>query len=477
MPIHSIDDIRHELLEDVYAHSDLDALQSNLALPLEEHHPRNAYSIVRDMLLLDGNTRQNFATFCTTWLEPEVRQLMDECIDKNLIDKDQYPQMAKMEGRCVRMLADLWNAPGSAEAVGCSTTGSSEATMLAGLAMKRRWYERRRAAGQPAGRPNLVTGPSQVCWHKLCRYWDIELREIPMEPGRLIMSAEAAVARCDENTIGVMVTLGVTYTCQYEPVMAIAEALDRLEAETGLDIPIHVDAASGGFLAPFVEPELVWDFRLPRVKSINASGHKFGLAPLGVGWIVWREAQDLPEDLVFWVNCLGGDLPTYSFNFSRAGGEIACQYYNFLRLGRGGYQRIHEACYDNARAIAHAIADMGPFALIHDGGHNGLPAVCWTIKPGIDPGFTLYDFADRLRMHGWLVPAYSMPANCTDLVVQRALVRHGISFDVGALLVEDMRAAIAYFARHPVSNPVSECEACCHEHGGRLRLQGLQPLI
>jgi len=312
-------------------------------LPDEELPPRIAYDIVHDELILDGNSRQNLATFCTTWVPQEVRQLMAESLDKNMIDKDEYPQTAEIECRCVNILADLWNSPQSAECVGCSTTGSSEAAMLGGMALKWRWRERMRSQGKPTDKPNLVTGPVQICWHKFARYWDIELREIPMEGDRLLMNGEEVARRCDENTIAVVPTLGVTVTGQYEPVEEVHEALDRLQREKGLDIPIHVDAASGGFLAPFLHPDLVWDFRLPRVKSINSSGHKFGLAPLGVGWIVWRDKEDLPEDLVFKVNYLGGELPTFALNFSRPGGEIIAQYYNFLRLGREGYSKIQKA--------------------------------------------------------------------------------------------------------------------------------------
>jgi glutamate decarboxylase len=249
------------------------------------------------------------------------------------------------------MLADLWNSPAATTTIGCSTTGSSEAAMLGGLALKWKWRERQRRAGRPTDRPNLVTGPVQVCWHKFARYFDVELREIPLEPTRLGLTPKEVLKYVDENTIGVVPTLGVTFTCQYEPVAEIAAALDRLQAETGLDIPIHVDAASGGFIAPFVEPGLVWDFRLPRVKSINASGHKYGLAPLGVGWILWREQTDLPEDLIFRVNYLGGDMPTFALNFSRPGGQIVCQYYLMLRLGKEGYRLVHQACYATAQHL------------------------------------------------------------------------------------------------------------------------------
>ena len=465
MGLHDKNFIRHKLEDDVYASVDLSVNIPKYQFPAEEHDPRHAYTIVHDELMLDGNARQNLATFCQTWEEPEVHRLMDECIDKNMVDKDEYPQTAEIEARCVHMLSDLWNAPTAANAMGCSTTGSSEAAMLGGLAMKRRWEAKRKAAGQPIDKPNLITGPVQICWHKFIRYWDVEHREIPMESGRLLMTPEEVIKRCDENTIGVVPTLGVTFTGQFEPVQAVSDALDQYQQETGLDIPIHVDGASGGFLAPFCAPDLKWDFRLPRVKSINASGHKFGLAPLGVGWVIWRDEQDLPEELIFWVNYLGGNMRDIALNFSRPGGQVVCQYYNFLRLGREGYQKIHTACYETAQYIAAKIEQLGPFEVIYGGDMGaGIPALCWRIKDGIEPGFSLYDLADRLRSRGWQVPAYALPANCQNLVIQRILVRHGVSRDLGSLLVDDIQRGLDYFEQHPVSSPLTSTEASGFHH-------------
>ena len=424
-----------------------------------------AYRLVSDELILDGNSRQNLATFCQTWLEPEVRDLMRETLDKNMVDKDEYPQTAAIEARCVHILADLWNSPEAENTLGTSTTGSSEAAMLGGMALLWKWRERRRAAGLSTDKPNLICGPVQVCWHKFARYWDIELREIPMEHDRLIMTPDEVLSRADENTIGVVPTLGVTFTGQYEPVQAVSAALDDLQARTGLDIPIHVDGASGGFLAPFTAPDIVWDFRLPRVKSINASGHKFGLAPLGVGWIVWRDASELPEDLIFEVNYLGGNMPTFALNFSRPGGQVIAQYYNFVRLGREGYQRVHQACYDTAMYLAVEIAKLGHFEIINDGSpEHGIPAISWKLVEGAEHGFTLFDLADRLRTRGWQVPAYTMPADRQDLAVQRILVRAGFSRDEASLLMDDYRDAIAHFDKHPVSVPMSEEEAGSFHH-------------
>jgi glutamate decarboxylase len=249
-------DPKNDALDSVYSTSDLAQSMPKDKMPEGEHHPRNAYQAVHDELMMDGNSRQNLATFCQTWVEPEIADLMEECIDKNMIDKDEYPQTAEIEARCVNMLADLWNSPDPYPGTGCSTTGSSEAAMLGGLAMKRRWEAERKAAGKPHDKPNLVTGPVQICWHKFTRYWDVEHREIPMDQGRLLMTPEEVIKRCDENTIGVVPTLGVTFTGQFEPVQAVADALDNLQRDTGLDIPIHVDGASGGFLAPFCAPDL-----------------------------------------------------------------------------------------------------------------------------------------------------------------------------------------------------------------------------
>ena len=465
MPLHDKDSIRHDLLDDVYASNDLSVSMPKYKMPQKEHDPRHAYQVVHDELMLDGNSRQNLATFCQTWVEDEVRKLMDECIDKNMIDKDEYPQTAELESRCVHIIADLWNSPDAANTMGCSTTGSSEAAMLGGLALKWNWRKRREAAGKSTDKPNLVCGPVQICWHKFARYFDVELREVPMEGDRLILTAEEVLKYVDENTIGVVPTLGVTFTCNYEPVKEISDALDRLQKETGLDIPIHVDGASGGFLAPFCAPELEWDFRLPRVKSINTSGHKFGLAPLGVGWVIWRDAKDLPEELIFNVNYLGGNMPTFALNFSRPGGQIVAQYYNLLRLGREGYTRIQNACYQTAQYLSAEINKIGPFEIIFGGvSKTGIPALSWKLKDGQKHNFTLYELADRLRSRGWQVPAYSMPANRQDLVVQRILVRHGVSRDLASLLIDDIKRCLEYFDKHPSVNVIDADEGTGFHH-------------
>ncbi|MEU8798824.1 glutamate decarboxylase [Spirillospora sp. NPDC048819] len=417
------------------------------ALPAGELDPGTAYQIVHDELMLDGNARLNLATFVSTWAEPEALRLMAECAEKNMIDKDEYPRTAELELRCVHMLARLWHAEDPLTAVGCSTTGSSEAAMLGGLALKRRWRARRLAAGKPADRPNLVMGVNvQVCWEKFANYFEVEPRYVPMEGGRYHLGAPEAVQLCDENTIGVVAVLGSTFDGSYEPVAEIASALDDLERRTGLDVPIHVDGASGAMVAPFLDPDLRWDFRLPRVASINTSGHKYGLVMPGVGWAVWRDEDALPDDLVFHVNYLGGDMPTFALNFSRPGAQVVAQYYNFLRLGFDGYRRVQRTCRDVATRLSAEIGRLGPFETLTDGGD--IPVFAFRIREDVG-NFTVFDVSAALRESGWLVPAYTFPENRTDLAVLRVVVRNGFGHDLADLFLDDVRRALPRLRSQP----------------------------
>ena len=420
-------------------------------LPENSMLPDTALEVVRDELLLDGNARLNLATFVTTWMEPQAQLLMTECLDKNMIDKDEYPQTAELEARCVNILADLWHAPDGGDATGCSTTGSSEAGMLAGMALLWRWRARRQAAAAATDRPNLVMGANvQVCWKKFCRYWQVEPRLVPMVKGRYHLTGAEAAARCDENTIGVVAILGSTMDGSYEPVSEISGELDRLAAGGGPDVPIHVDGASGGFVAPFLQPDLTWDFRVSRVASINASGHKYGLVYPGVGWVVWREASALPEDLVFKVNYLGGQMPTFALNFSRPGAQVAAQYYNFLRLGYAGYRRVHQASQDVALHMSGQIAEMGPFELITEG--RDLPVFAFRLADP-QPSYSVFDLTERLRMRGWLVPAYTFPENLTDMAVIRVVVRNGFTKDLADLFLSDLNHDWRTLAANPGNCP------------------------
>jgi glutamate decarboxylase len=442
-----------ELVRPMYARHQLLGSAPRHAIPANGMAPGTAYNLIHDELILDGSSRFNLATFCSTWMEPEAHKLMSETFDKNMIDKDEYPQTAELELRCVHMLAELWHAPHPGATIGTSTIGSSEACMLGGLALKWRWRERMRKLGKATDqtsstKPNLVMGSNtQVCWHKFCRYGDVEAREVALEGSEVVTDPGRAAEACDENTIGVVSVLGSTFTGHYENVLALSAALDQLQEKTGLDIPIHVDGASGGFVAPFLQPELVWDFRLSRVKSINTSGHKYGLVYPGVGWIVWRETADLHPDLIFSVDYLGGAMPTLAINFSRPASQIVAQYYNLIRLGRSGYRAIHEACREVALELAEKIGALGPFEIL-SGGHD-LPVIAWTLKDPAAANWSLYDLSDRLRDRGWQVPSYRMPANRGEMVLQRAVIRNGFTHDLAGMLLRDIRRHLDWFASQP----------------------------
>ena len=417
-------------------------------------HPETAYQIIHDELMLDGNARLNVATFVTTWMEPEADRLMQESAAKNMIDKDEYPQTAAIEARCLDIIADLWHVPSPDEPVGCSTTGSSEACMLAGLAMKWHWRTRRGLTAQSAQQPNIVMGANvQVCWLKFCRYWDVEPRTVPVRRGSTVLHPDDAAAACDENTIGVVAILGSTFDGAYEDVKGIGAALGALQQRTGLDVPIHVDAASGGFVAPFIDPDLEWDFRVGRVLSINASGHKYGLVYPGVGWLLWRDEKSRPEDLVFRVDYLGGDMPTMALNFSRPGAQVVAQYYCFLRLGFAGYCRVQQHSRDVAMHVARRIAEMPAFELVSDGSH--LPVVAFCLRGAATKtgrprkgsvadkaDFSVYEVSEAMRIGGWQVPAYAFCADREDLDILRIVVRNGFSRDLAEMLLADLDKAI-----------------------------------
>jgi glutamate decarboxylase len=419
-------------------------------MPTSEAPPEAVYRMIHDELLLDGSSRLNMATFVTTWMDPEAERLMAETFDKNMIDKDEYPQTAEIERRCVNIVADLFNAPADGDAVGVSTIGSSEAVMLGGLAMKWRWRQRQEAAGRPTDRPNMVLGSNvQVVWEKFCRYWDVEPRYAPVARGRYVVDPDEVMARVDENTIGVIPILGTTFTGEFEPIAEIHDRVVAFNQEHGLDVPIHVDAASGGFVAPFLHPDLQWDFRLPQVKSINVSGHKYGLTYPGIGFVIWRSQDDLPEDLVFHVNYLGGDMPTFTLNFSRPGNQIVGQYYNFVRLGRDGYTRIMETLRDIALHLSASIGKMGAFNVISDG--SAIPVIAFEMSDSSQ--FTVFHVSDQLRTAGWQVPAYTMPPDATDVAVLRIVVREGFSMDLADSLIAELQKAVDHLVAFPPAHP------------------------
>ncbi|KQP68976.1 glutamate decarboxylase [Microbacterium sp. Leaf288] len=407
-------------------------------IPEGEMLPETAYRVIRDQTMLDGNARLNLATFVGTWMDDYANKLAVDSADKNMIDKDEYPATAAIEECCWRILGDLWNVPDNDDVIGTSTIGSSEACMLGGLALKRRWQHARRAAGKSTEKPNLIMSSAvQVCWEKFCNYFDVEMRLVPVTAEHPLMDGIGLEDYVDENTIGVVAIVGVTYTGAYEPVKAIAAKLDEIQEKTGLDIPMHVDGASGAMIAPFLQPDLEWDFRVERVQSINTSGHKYGLVYPGVGWVVWRNAAALPDDLVFKVSYLGGSMPTFALNFSRPGTQVLLQYFRFLRLGRAGYTAIQQASQNVAVYLSSAIAELDAFELLSDG--TDIPVFAWRLKEGHTDKWTLYHLSERLRIKGWLVPAYPLSGELSDQTVMRIVCRNGLSRDLAEDLMKDIK--------------------------------------
>ncbi|KAJ9708680.1 hypothetical protein PVL29_000616 [Vitis rotundifolia] len=396
-----------------------------------------AYQIINDELMLDGNPRLNLASFVTTWMEPECDKLMMAAINKNYVDMDEYPVTTELQNRCVNIIAHLFNAPleDSEAAVGVGTVGSSEAIMLAGLAFKRKWQNKRKAEGKPYDKPNIVTGANvQVCWEKFARYFEVELKEVKLRDGYYVMDPEKAVEMVDENTICVAAILGSTLNGEFEDVKLLNDLLVEKNKQTGWDTPIHVDAASGGFIAPFLYPELEWDFRLPLVKSINVSGHKYGLVYAGIGWVVWRSKEDLPEELIFHINYLGADQPTFTLNFSKGSSQVIAQYYQLIRLGFEGYRNVMENCQENAMVLKEGLEKTGRFNIISK--DNGVPLVAFSLKD--NSCHDEFEVAEMLRRFGWIVPAYTMPPDAQHVTVLRVVVREDFSRTLAERLVIDI---------------------------------------
>ncbi|HAP15016.1 MULTISPECIES: glutamate decarboxylase [Lactococcus] len=407
--------------------------------------PRVAYQLVQDEMLDEGNARLNLATFCQTYMEPEAVELMSQTLEKNAIDKSEYPRTAEIENRCVNMIADLWNASEKEHFMGTSTIGSSEACMLGGMAMKFAWRKRAEKLGLDvnAKKPNLVISSGyQVCWEKFCVYWDIEMREVPMDKNHMSINLEKVMDYVDEYTIGIVGIMGITYTGRYDDIKGLDKLVGEYNKHTDYKVYIHVDAASGGLYAPFIEPKLEWDFRLKNVVSINTSGHKYGLVYPGVGWVLWRDKKYLPEELIFKVSYLGGELPTMAINFSHSAAQLIGQYYNFVRYGFDGYKAIHERTHKVAMYLAEAIEKTGLFEIVNDG--SQLPIVCYKLKENRDCDWDLYDLADRLLMKGWQVPAYPLPKNLEDVIIQRVVVRADFGMNMAYNYVQDMQEAIDF---------------------------------
>jgi glutamate decarboxylase len=411
-----------------------------------------AMRLVQQELAVEGIPERNLATFVTTWMEPEAREVIDENLHRNFIDHAEYPMTAEIEQRCIRMLAELFHAPG--ETTGARTQGSSEAIMLGALSLKWKWRQRREADGKPTDQPNLVFGGDvHVVWEKFCRYFDVEPRIVPLQAGKYTIGAEDVEPHVDENTIGVAAVVGTTFTGHSDDVVGINELLVRLRDEKGLDVPLHIDGASGAFVWPFLYPDSPWDFRLEQVRSINASGHKFGMVYPGIGWLIFREKTDLAEDLVFYENYLGKTDATFTLNFSTGSAMVLAQYYNFVRFGKTGYRRIMEIMQANANSLARDIEELGEFQII-GAAEETLPLVAFNLAE--DHAYDEFDIAFQLAAErGWMVPAYTMPPDAQDVKMMRALVKLNLSRSLVDTFADDLAKAVKTLE---AKGPVSESE-------------------
>ncbi len=425
-------------------------------IPSDSISPDLAYRMVEDYLLDEGNARMNLATFCQTYMEKEAVEIMKSTLEKNAIDKSEYPKTAKIEQICISMLANLWSTSKDDDYIGTSTVGSSEACMLAGVAMKFRWRDNAIKNGiDMTKKPNIIMSSGyQVCWEKFCTYFDVELREIPIDEKNMSLNIDAALSNIDEYTIGIVGILGITYTGKYDDIEMLDKALATFNKSRQYPICIHVDGASGAMFAPFVDEKLRWDFSLKHVISISTSGHKYGLVYPGIGWVIWKDKQYLPKELIFDVSYLGGTMPTIAINFSRSASQIIGQYYMFVRYGFDGYKSIHQHSKNIAMYLSSKIESIGQFEIINNG--ENLPIVCYKLKDGITRTWTLYDLSDRLLMKGWQVPSYPLPIDLSSVIIQRFVCRADLGKDMASQLIQDIEDAITYFEskdedKHPKS--------------------------
>ncbi|WOO43451.1 glutamate decarboxylase [Rubellicoccus peritrichatus] len=420
-----------------YADRQMDMTVPKYEIPDSGVDARVAYRIIHDEMQLDGNPALNLASFVTTWMEPEANLLLQETANKNIVDQDEYPQTEVIHQRVISMMGRMFNAPVDKDPVGTCTIGSSEAIMLGLLAHKWTWKERREKEGKSTATPNVIfSADVHTCWEKFARYFDVEMRVVPLKEDQFYMTADQVEEYIDENTIAVGCVVGTTFTGQLDDVKGVNELLLKIKADKGWDIPIHVDGASGGFVAPFVYPEVEWDFRLEQVRSINTSNHKFGLVYPGVGTVVFRDRSDLPEHLVFNITYLGGSMPNYSLNFSRASSMVLLQYYNFLRLGKEGYRKIMQNIMDNAQYLEGKLIESGHFELLNESKY--LPTVTVRLKDRSLPNKIVYLLSDLLRQYGWIVPAYPLPPKADTVHVLRMVVKENFSRDMAEKFAEDL---------------------------------------
>ncbi|MFI3269705.1 MAG: glutamate decarboxylase [Rikenellaceae bacterium] len=428
----------------VYASEQMLHPAPSQTIPEGSTPPDIAYQMVKSETYAQTQSRLNLATFVTTYMDEQATRLMNEAIDINYIDETEYPRIAVMCGRCINIVANLWNTPEQSEwKTGALGIGSSEACMLGGVAAWLRWRARRKKEGKPCDKPNLVMSAGfQVVWEKFCQLWQIEMRTVPLTAKSPTLDCDEAIKLCDENTICIVPIAGVTWTGLNEDIEALDGALEKFNSEMGFDIPIHVDAATGGFILPFLSPEVKWDFRLKWVRSISTSGHKYGLVYPGLGWVVWRDKEYLPEEMSFSVNYLGANITQVGLNFSRPAAQILGQYYNFIRLGFEGYKMTQHNSMEVAKYCHSEIGSMHCFDNFSERVDN--PLFVFSLKSDYEAKskWTLYDLQDRLQQSGWMVPAYSMPKDIEQMVVMRIVIRQGMSRDMADMLLSDIRGAI-----------------------------------
>ncbi len=413
-------------------------------IPQYSTTPEIAYQMVKAETFAETNPRLNLATFVTTYMDSWATKLMNEAVNINYIDETEYPRIAYMNGKCINIIANLWNTPETAKwKTGALAIGSSEACMLGGIAAWLRWREKRKAEGKPYDKPNfIISAGYQVVWEKFAELWQIEMRTVPLTLEKTTLDTEAAIKMCDENTICIVPIQGVTWTGLNDDVEALDKALDKYNAKTGYDIPIHVDAASGGFILPFIDPEAKWDFRLKWVLSISTSGHKYGLVYPGLGWVCWKDKKYLPKGMSFSVNYLGAEIQQVGLNFSRPAAQILGQYYQFIRLGYEGYKAVQVNSMSIAGYLHDEIGKMAPFVNYAEKVVN--PLFAWRLNDDYakNAKWTLYDLQDKLAQHGWMVPAYTMPANIENIVVMRIVVKQGFSRDMADQLLADITTSV-----------------------------------
>jgi len=405
-----------------------------------------AYEIVNSESYFDGDPQLNLATFVSTWMEPTAIELMKKNLDKNYIDKLIYPQTIEIEKRCVSILANLYNANIKDNPTGTSTIGSTEAALLAALNYKFMW--KKWAAAHELKDPEIIIGTNvQVCWDKFAKYFEVKPIKIPVGPDHKININEVA-KHLSDKTICVVGILGNTFTGEFDDIKGLNDAVDNYNRNHKWQIPIHIDAAIGGFIAPFYKKykDIPWDFRLKWVKSINISAHKYGLVYPGLGWAIWRNKNDLDKELIFTIDYLGGSQDDFSLNFSRNASNVIAQYYNLTRLGAEGYEEIMNYLYEIQDYFLKKITNLRLYNTKIFNVVNSTPDIPIIVisltKEGKALGLDLATIAIKMKEYGWSIPVYPLPIPLHNEIVMRMVLKVGFNFGMADKLYENIVKAI-----------------------------------